>query len=445
MDKGEASIEDILNLELDYEKLIEKNPNELKTQIHTEYQATGKFDKSYVVPVVGDKHPEKDYLIGVNSLGHFNTQTLKFVSEPRTLTDKVLQDVMRLIGFLKADEIFLQDGEPIKIKLGHKKRAITLTRYSLEELHSVIGNLTSSTLPGRVISGGSEPFGLQVSWMNKGEEASLRFRGNGTRTLGMNGSSNGVIYVLRRIGDSIPTLDELSIDEKQREFLFPKRGLVLLVGETGEGKSSYLAAVIREWVTDEDGIVLSTYEFPVEFDYRPIASPNCIVGQTDLSNSLDGSYEVAAKDATRRNSDVILIGEVRDKNSAAGALNLALSGTLVYSTFHAGTPMEAMDRLINYFPVDEQPAVRNTLIGTLQAIVCVKLVPTKDDKRVQIRGYMAINREIREKLYLTDKNNFVTVVKDMYEKHGHTMSKDLETYKDRMNEDDYASYKHIFF
>lgn len=445
-DKKKAGVDEIIALDLGFVKPIERQSNyAVAAQEEYVMPTADNFDKSYVVPKVGDPHPGKDYLILINTMGYFDKTKLKFVHEPRSINEKNVQDILRLVGLLKADELFMQDGEPLKIKLGHKTRAITTTRYSGDEIHKVIGDLVNPSVPARIIGGESEPFTMQVAWINKeGKEASLRFRGNGTRTLGTQGSTNGVTYAIRRLGDEIPTLDELGIDENQRKILFPKSGIVLVVGETGSGKSTYLAAVIRKWITGEDGIVLSTYEYPVEFDYRPIASPDCVVGQTDLGNALHGSYEDAAKDAMRRNSDVILIGEVRDKNSAYGAMNLALSGHLVYCTFHAGSPMEAMERIVSYFPVDEQPAIRSTLIGTMQAIISVKLAPTKDEKRIQIRGYMEINHPIREKLYQLDKDTFVAGVKELYRSHGHTMRQDLETYRDRLTAEVFDQYWHVF-
>lgn len=444
-DDSRASVDEIIALDLGFTKPIEKG-DEYSTKAQDYVMPTiGNYDKSYVVPEIGKPHPDKDYLISVNTVGYFDKTKMKFVHEPRSLSDKNLQDILRLVGLLKADELFMQDGEPLKIKLGSKTRAITTTRYSGDELHKVIGELVNTSVPGRIIGGESEPFTMQVAWINKdGKEASLRFRGNGTRTLGSQGSTNGVTYAIRRLGDEIPTMVELGIDENQQKILFPKSGIVLVVGETGSGKSTYLAAVIRKWITGENGIVLSTYEYPVEFDFRPIASLDCVVGQTDLGNALHGSYENAAKDAMRRNSDVILIGEVRDKNSAHGAMNLALSGHLVYCTFHAGSPMEAMERIVSYFPEDEKPAIRSTLIGTMQAIVSVKLVPTADEKRVQIRGYMGINHQMREKMYMLDKDTFVGGVKDLYEKHGHTMRQDLEQYRDRITPEVFDQYWHVF-
>lgn len=440
-----ASIQDILDLELEASKLIDRDAGTPRVQQELTIPDFANFDKSYVVPEIGKRHETNSNWIEVNTVGYFDIEKCRFVSEPRTLSEKNLQDILRLVGLLKADELFMQDGEPLKIKMGHRTKSITSVKYSGDELHDLIGKLVSSSVPGRIVGGESEPFTMQVAWKNKdGKEAQLRFRGNGTRTLGTFGSTNGVTYAIRRLGDEIPTLEQLKIDDEQQRILFPKTGIVMVVGETGSGKSTYLAAVIRRWVTQEDGIVLSTYEYPVEFDYRPIQSPDCVVGQVDLGNALHGSYENAAKDAMRRNSDVILIGEVRDKNSAHGAMNLALSGHLVYCTFHAGSPMEAMERIISYFPADEQQAVRNTLVGTLQAVVCVKLVPTKDDSRVQIRGYMQIDKDVREKMYTLEKDTFAAGVKELYTSKGHTMLADLERYEGIIAPEVYDSYKQIF-
>lgn len=441
---GKATLlQTIQELDLGTERLVDR-----KTSAEPVKKAARRledYEGSFVVPLVGKPHPTDRDLIGVNEFGDFNTNTFKFQSEPKTLTANLLEDVLRLVGWIEADELFMQEDEPLKIKFGHKTKAITKATYSAAELHECIGALVNTSVPGRVIGGESEPFSLAVAWVNKeGKQSSLRFRGNGTRTMGRFGSTSGVIYAIRRLGDKIPTMEGLGIPSDLQKKFFPKAGIVIVAGETGSGKSTLLASVAGHTVSTPPGIVLSTYEYPVEFDYRPMAHPDSVVGQTDLSNALKGSYAEAIKDAMRRNSDVILIGEVRDMESAKGAMSAATSGHLVYCTFHAGSPMEAMDRIISYFPSEEQASIRNTLINTLQLIVCVKLVPTTDDKRVQIRGYLEIDREARDRLSRLQKDTFVAGIRAEYDEHGYTMRKDLERYKNRIDPVEYEKNWKLF-
>lgn len=402
------------------------------------------YEGNFHVPKIGAIHPSDPDLIDVNSMGWFNMKTLRFVNEPTNLSKETLKDTLRLIGWLEADELFLQEDEPLKIKLGHRTRAVTKLRYSTKDLIDSVGDLVDKSIPGRITSGKSEPFATSVAWINKkAEKASLRFRGNGTRTQGNFGNTNGVTFAIRRLGDKIPTMDELKLTQAIRKVLFPKTGIVIIAGETGSGKSTLCASVLGSHIANA-GIVLSTYEYPVEFDFRPSAHPDCVVGQTDLSYALGGSYAEAVKDAMRRNSDIVFIGEVRDLDSAYGAISLALSGHLVYCTFHAGSPMEAMDRIISYFPVDQQSGIRNALIGTLQTVVCVKLVPTLDEKRVQIRGYLNIDQEMRSEMYSLDRETFVKGIKDLYQERGHTMRADLALHKDSIAPEVYEQYEKVF-
>lgn len=440
-DLNKSNLHDLLS-DLD---IGTSRPVEAFKEVKTNDDYTDRLYADFNLPTIGKQRSEfESHLIEAGEWGFFDTVTNQFVNDVDNLSLEAFKDVLRVLTWLGADELFMQESEPLKMKLQSEVWPITKQKYSLDEIDSVIGEATNPGIPARIRSGSSQPFALSVPWLNsKNEIANIRFRGNGVKTIGTKGSKDGVTYCIRKLGDKVPTLDDLKVQPKIRGLAFPAGGIVFTVGETGSGKSTLNVAILEHIITTRRE-VLATYEYPVEFDLREIPNKKAIVGQTDLSDALQGSYSEACKDAMRRNANVLLIGEVRDLDSAEGVLNLAQSGHIVYCTFHAGSPMEVFSRIISYFPSDNQNRIRQALIGAVQAIICVKLIPTSNGKRVQIRGHLGLNNSSRKKLYSVKPDDFNFAVAELYEKSGRTMGQDLLSYKDQIDEDVFESYMHQF-
>jgi len=183
--------------------------------------------------------------------------------------------------------------------------------------------------------------------------------------------------VLRYITADMPKLDQLGLPDALRELIMLKRGLILMVGATGSGKSTTLAAMLNHRnETSSDHIV--TIEDPIEFLH---ANKRSIVNQREVG--LDTrSYERALRGVMRAAPDVILIGEIRDRESMMAAISLAGTGHLVLSTLHANNCAETLDRIINMFPHDQHKQVTLDLSQYLRAILAQRLVPGKDQRRV---------------------------------------------------------------
>jgi len=183
--------------------------------------------------------------------------------------------------------------------------------------------------------------------------------------------------VLRYITADMPKLDQLGLPDVLRDLTMLKRGLILMVGATGSGKSTTLAAMINHRnETSSDHIV--TIEDPIEFLH---ANKRSIVNQREVG--LDTrSYERALRGVMRAAPDVILIGEIRDRESMMAAITLAGTGHLVLSTLHANNCAETLDRIINMFPHDQHKQVTLDLSQYLRAILAQRLVPGKDQRRV---------------------------------------------------------------
>jgi len=182
-----------------------------------------------------------------------------------------------------------------------------------------------------------------------------------------------IAMVLRRIKDEIPTIDGLNVPEIIKELAMTKRGLVMFVGATGSGKSTTLAAMIGHRNQNSTGHIL-TIEDPIEFDHN---HGGCVVTQREVGIDTE-SYEIALKNSLRQAPDVIMIGEIRDRQTMDYGIAFAETGHLCLSTLHANNANQAMDRVINFFPEARHKQLFLDLSLNLKAVVAQRLIPKKD-------------------------------------------------------------------
>ena len=187
---------------------------------------------------------------------------------------------------------------------------------------------------------------------------------------------DGVSAVFRVIPVKIPSFEELHLPDIVKSFTQKERGLVLVTGVTGSGKSTTLAALINEInLTKKQHII--TIEDPIEFVHK---DRNCIINQRSVGQDTL-SFGTALRAALREDPDIILVGEMRDKETVNLALHAADTGHLVFSTLHTLDAKETINRIISQFPTDEQNRVRVSLAGVLQGVVSQRLIPSVDGGR----------------------------------------------------------------
>ena len=187
---------------------------------------------------------------------------------------------------------------------------------------------------------------------------------------------DGVSAVFRVIPVKIPSFNELFLPDIVKSFTKKERGLVLVTGVTGSGKSTTLAALINEInVTKKKHII--TIEDPIEFVHK---DRGCIVNQRSVGQDTK-SFGTALRAALREDPDIILVGEMRDKETINLALHAADTGHLVFSTLHTVDAKETINRIIAQFPTDEQNRVRLSVAGVLQGVISQRLIPTLDGGR----------------------------------------------------------------
>lgn len=186
---------------------------------------------------------------------------------------------------------------------------------------------------------------------------------------------DSVGMVMRRIETKIPTIDELEVPPILKELAMSKRGLIIFVGATGTGKSTSLAAMVGHRNKNSSGHII-TVEDPIEFVHQ---HAGCIVTQREVGIDTE-SYEVALKNTLRQAPDVILIGEIRTRETMEHAVAFAETGHLCLSTLHANNANQALDRIINFFPEERRDQVFMDLSLNLRAIIAQQLVRTPDGR-----------------------------------------------------------------
>ena len=181
--------------------------------------------------------------------------------------------------------------------------------------------------------------------------------------------------VLRVIPQILPTIDGLGVPQVLKEIVMTKRGLCILVGATGSGKSTTLAAMV-DWRNEQSYGHIITIEDPVEFVHP---HKNCVVTQREVGLDTD-SWEAALKNTLRQAPDVILMGEIRDRETMEHAIAFAETGHLCMCTLHANSANQALDRVINFFPEERRPQLLMDLSLNLKAMISQRLVPKQDGK-----------------------------------------------------------------
>ncbi len=182
--------------------------------------------------------------------------------------------------------------------------------------------------------------------------------------------------VIRRIQTQIPTPDDLELPKVYSELIMKKRGLILVVGQTGCGKSTSLAAMIGHRNRNGNGHII-TIEDPIEYVHD---HEKCIVSQRDVGIDTY-SFGMALKNALRQHPDVILIGEIRDRETMEHAINFSETGHLCVATLHANNASQAIERVVNFFPEEKHKQILLNLSLNLRGVLSQRLVPNTDGKR----------------------------------------------------------------
>lgn len=226
--------------------------------------------------------------------------------------------------------------------------------------------------------------------VNKELDLGYQFKDLGRFRINVYTNKGSIAAALRLIPTRIKTLDELYLPPVFHEFTAFKQGLVLLTGPTGEGKSTTLAALIDQ-INQNRGEHIVTIEDPIEFIYSPKQS---LISQREINHDTH-SWDIALRSVLREDPDVVLIGEMRDYETIASAMQIAETGHLVFATLHTNTAAQTIDRIVDVFPAHQQGQIRQQLAATIKVVASQRLLPKVGGGRIAALEIMIANSAIK--------------------------------------------------
>ncbi|TDP82284.1 twitching motility protein PilU [Aquabacterium commune] len=267
-----------------------------------------------------------------------------------------LERVLRLMAEKKASDVFLSARTPILIKINGQIMQLTDQVLTPSQPRQLLAEMVSPSQMEELDETGELNLGLTIPGVAIFRLSAFKQRGS-------------VAAVFRHIPSDIPALDTLNVPPVLKELILQKRGLILLAGATGTGKSTTLASMLEYRNQHMTGHIL-TIEDPLEFLF---VNKKSIVNQREVGRDTQ-SLQVGLKNALRQAPDCILIGEIRDRETMTAALSYALSGHLVLSTLHANNSYHALGRILSFYTPEARPALLNDLASGLKAIVSQRLL-----------------------------------------------------------------------
>ena len=280
----------------------------------------------------------------------------------REQASKFINDLLRLMLSRKSSDLFITADFPPAIKVDGE--VVKVSQQALTPRHTLA--LTRSIMNDK-----------QIAEFEHTKECNFAISPAGIGRFRVSAfiQQGSVGMVLRTIPATIPTIDSLGVPSILKEVAMSKRGLCIVVGATGSGKTTSMAAML-DWRNENSFGHIVTVEDPIEFVHP---HKNCIVTQREIGVDTEG-WEVALKNTLRQAPDVILMGQIRDRETMDHAIAFAETGHLCLATLHANSANQALDRIINFFPEDRRSQLLMDLSLNLRAFVSQRLIAKEDNK-----------------------------------------------------------------
>ncbi len=269
-----------------------------------------------------------------------------------------MERIFRLMSEKQASDIFLSAHAPVLIKINGQSVPVNSQILPVDGPRNLLAEVVPPKRMEELEETGELNMGVALPGVGRFRISAMRQRGT-------------IAAVVRFIDSEIPSLDTLNLPPIVGSLVMERRGLLLVVGATGSGKSTTLASMIESRNTTTSGHIL-TLEEPIEFLFR---NKKSVVNQREIGTDAE-SLQVALKNALRQAPDVILIGEIRDRDTMSAALAYAQSGHLVLATMHASNSYQALNRILSFYPVEVRPTLLGDLATALRAIISQRLLRT---------------------------------------------------------------------
>ena len=318
-----------------------------------------------------------------------------------------MERILRLMGEKQASDVYLSANAPALIKIHGECVPINSQLLPPDAPRSLLAEIVPPERMQELEQTGELNMGVPLRGVGRFRVSAMRQRGT-------------YAVVIRFIAQHIPALETLNLPPVLSELILQKRGLLLVVGATGSGKSTTLASMIDARNKSVTGHIL-TIEDPIEYQFR---SQRSIVNQREIGSDTE-SLQTALKNALRQAPDVILIGEIRDRETMSAALAYAQSGHLCLATLHANNSYHALSRILSFYPVEVRETMLGDLAAALRAVVSQRLVRTPDGLRVPAVEVMLNTQLVAN---LIEKGDF-SAVRDAMEK---SMAEGSQTFEEAL-------------
>ncbi len=296
-----------------------------------------------------------------------------------------MERILRLMAEKKASDIYLSAGAPAMIKINGECVPINNQTLPADAPKNLLAEVVPPDRIEELEETGELNMGVPISGVGRFRVSAMRQRGS-------------YAVVIRFIEQHIPDLSTLNLPPVLAGLILEKRGLILVVGATGSGKSTTLASLIDSRNAVATGHIL-TIEDPVEYQFK---NKKSIVNQREIGSDTQ-SLQTALKNALRQAPDVILIGEIRDRETMSAAIAYAQSGHLVLATLHGNNSYHALNRILSFYPVEVRPTMLGDLASALKAVISQRLVRTHNGTRVPACEVMLNTKLVSE---LVEKGDF---------------------------------------
>ena len=280
------------------------------------------------------------------------------------MSSGTMERILRLMAEKKASDVYLSAHAPAMIKINGQTIPINSQVLPPEAPRNLLSEVVPANLIEELVETGELNMAVPLDGVGNFRVSAMRQRGN-------------YAVVIRFVPADIPALDSLNVPPILGDIVMEKRGLVLMVGATGAGKSTTMASMIDHRNEQSTGHIL-TIEEPIEYVYR---NKRSVVNQREVGRDT-ASLQIGLKNALRQAPDVILIGEIRDRETMSAAIAYAQSGHLCMATLHASNSYQALNRILNFYPVEVRPTMLGDLAAALRAVVSQRLLRTHTGGRV---------------------------------------------------------------
>ncbi len=305
-----------------------------------------------------------------------------------------MERILRLMGEKKASDVYLSAHAPAMIKINGQCIPINSQILPAEATRNLLAEMLPPTRIEELEESGELNMALPIEGVGNFRISAMRQRGS-------------YAAVIRYISTDIPPLASLNVPPILADLIMEKRGLLLMVGSTGAGKSTTLASMMDYRNEKVTGHIL-TIEDPVEFLFT---NKKSVVNQREVGSDTQ-SLQTALKNALRQAPDVILIGEIRDRETMSAAIAYAQSGHLCLATMHANNSYQALNRILSFYPVEVRPTMLGDLAAAMKAVVSQRLLRTVHGSRAPAVEVMLNTKLVSE---LIEKGDF-SGVKEAMEK-----------------------------